>query len=139
MKRCLSLQIYGWLKKFNVTSLPEKEDFCNHLNMEDIIDAGYAYAKKVSKDFEIKNLGENHNLHVQSDTLLLVDVIENLRNKCINIYELDPQKCLWVSGLAWPAALKETKVKLDLLNDIDMLFVVEKEEKEDEYVTLFIE
>ena len=94
MKRCLSLQIYGWLKKFNVTSLPEKEDFCNHLNMEDIIDAGYAYAKKVSKDFEIKNLGENHNSHVQSDTLLLVDVIENLRNKCINIYELDPQKCL---------------------------------------------
>ena len=131
--------MYGWLKKFNQTSLPEKEDFFNHLNMKDIIDADYAYAKKVSKDFEIKNLGENNNLHVQSDTLLLVDVIENLRNKCINIYELDPQKFLWVSGLAWPAALKETKVKLDLLNDIDMLLVVEKEEKEDEYVTLFIE
>ena len=94
MKRCLSLQMYGWLKKFNQTSLPEKEDFFNHLNMKDIIDADYAYAKKVSKDFEIKNLGENHNLHVQSDTLLLVDVIENLRNKCINIYELDPQKFL---------------------------------------------
>ena len=27
------------LEKFNKTSLPEKEDYCSHLNMEDIIDA----------------------------------------------------------------------------------------------------
>ena len=40
--------------------------------MEDITDADYAHAKGICKDFEIKNLGEYHNLYVQSDTLLLV-------------------------------------------------------------------
>ena len=44
-------------EKFNETWLPEKEDFYNQLNMEDIADADYAHAKRVCKDFEIKNLG----------------------------------------------------------------------------------
>ena len=65
-------------------------------------------------------------MHVQSDTLLLVDVLENFRNMCINIYEIDPSKFLSASGLAWNAALKKTKVKLDLLTDIDMLLMVER-------------
>ena len=45
---------------------------------------------------------------------------------CINIYEIDPSKFLSASGLAWNAALKKTKVKLDLLTDIDMLLIVER-------------
>ena len=61
-------------EKFDETSLPEKEDFYNHLSMEDITDADYAHAKRVCKDFEIENLGEYHDLYVQSDTLLLADV-----------------------------------------------------------------
>ena len=47
-------------EKFNETSLPEKEDFYSHLNMIDITDADYAPAKRVCKDFEIKNLGVYH-------------------------------------------------------------------------------
>ena len=38
----------------------------------------------------MKNLGDYHDLYVQSDTLLLADAFENFRNKCIEIYELDP-------------------------------------------------
>ena len=113
-------------EKFNETSLPEKEDFYSHLNMEDITDADYAHAKRVCKDFEIKNLGEYHDLYVQSDTLLLADVFENFRNMCLKIYELDPAKFLSAPGLAWQAALKKTKVKLDLLTNIHMLLMVEK-------------
>ena len=33
--------------------------------------AGYTHTKEVCKVFEIKNLNEYHDLHVQSDTLLL--------------------------------------------------------------------
>ena len=113
-------------EKFNETLLPEKEDLYSHLNMEDITDADYAHAKRVCKDTEIKNLGQYHDLYVQSNRLLLIDVFENFRNICIKIYKLDPAKFLSVPGLAWQAALKETKVKLDLLADIDMLLVVEK-------------
>ena len=49
-------------KRFNEALLPEKEGFYNHLNMEDITDADYADAKKICKDFKIKNLGEYHDL-----------------------------------------------------------------------------
>ena len=71
-------------EKFNEVSLPEKQGFYSHLNMEDITDPDYVHAKRVCKDFEI-NLGDYHDLDVQRDTLLLADVFENLRNKCLKI------------------------------------------------------
>ena len=111
--------------KFGET-LPEKEDFYSNLNMEDITDVDYVHAKRVCKDFEIKSLGEYHEMYVQSTTLLLADVFENFRNMCLEIYELDPAKCLSAPGLAWQAALKSTKVKLNLLTDVNMLLMVEK-------------
>ena len=78
-------------EKFSDTSLPEKEDFYSHLNMEDVIDADYVHKEKVCKDFKIKNLGEYHDLYVQSNTLsLLPDVFENFRNVCFKLCELDP-------------------------------------------------
>ena len=45
-------------EKFSEASLPEKEDFYSHLNMDGITDADYASAKRVCKDFEINNFGE---------------------------------------------------------------------------------
>ena len=87
------------------------------LNMEDTTDADYAHAKRVYKYFEIRNLGEYHDLYIQSDTLLLADVIENFRNMCLEIYDLDPAKFLSAPGLVWQGALKKTNVKLDLLTD----------------------
>ena len=74
---------------FDETSLPDKEAFHSKLNLEDITDEDYAHGQKIWKEFEIKNLGEYHELHVQSDTLMLADVLENFRNKCIEIYEFD--------------------------------------------------
>ena len=41
-------------KRFDETSLPEKEDFYSDLTTEDIIDADYKHAKKVWKNFKIK-------------------------------------------------------------------------------------
>ena len=78
------------------------------------------------KELKLKNLSDYHDLYVQSDTLLLADVFENFRNKCIEIYELDPAHFLSAPGLAWQACLKKTKVELELLTDIDMLLMVEK-------------
>ena len=56
--------------------------------MEDITDADYAHAKRVSKDFQIKDLGEYHDLYVQSNILLLADVLDNFRNMRLEKYEL---------------------------------------------------
>ena len=54
-------------EKFNETSLPEKEDYYSNLDMEDITDADYMHVKRVCKDFEIKNLGEYHDLYFRND------------------------------------------------------------------------
>ena len=62
-----------------------------------------------------------------SDTLLLKDVFENFRNKCIEIYKLEPAHFLSAPGLAWQACLKKTEVKFELLTDIDMLLMVDKD------------
>ena len=59
--------------------------------------------------------------------VLLADVFENCRNTCLEIYELDHAPFLSAPGLAWQAAFKKAKVKLDLLIDIDMLLMVEKD------------
>ena len=45
---------------------------------------------------------------------------------CIKIYELDPAKFISAPGLTWQAALKKTRVELELLTDIDWLLIVEK-------------
>ena len=52
-------------EKFNEASLPEKEDFYSHLNMEDITDANYVHTKRVCKDFEIEDWGEYHDFYVR--------------------------------------------------------------------------
>ena len=57
---------------------------------------------------------------------MLADVFENFRNKCIEIYELDPAHFLSAPGLAWQACLKKTKVKLELLTDYQMLLMIEE-------------
>ena len=58
--------------------------------MEDITDIDYRHAKKVFKEFKMNNLGNYDDLYIQSNTLLLADVFENFRNKCIEIFKLDP-------------------------------------------------
>ena len=94
-------------EKFNETALPEKEEFYSNLNMEEITDADYMHGKRVCKDFEIKDIGEYHDLYLKSDTLLLADVFESFRKMCLKIYQLDPAKFVSAPGLAWQAALKK--------------------------------
>ena len=94
--------------------------------MENIDDIDYRHGNNVFKRFKLKNLGEYHDLYVQSDTLLLTDVFENFRNTCLKVYELDPAHFLSLLGLAWQACLKKTNVKLELLTDYNMLLIVEE-------------
>ena len=110
-------------ERFNETSLPSKESFYSNLNMENIDDIDYRDGNNVFNKFKLNNLGEYHNLYVQSDTLLLADVFENFRNTCLEVYELDPANFLSLPGLA---CLKKTNKKLELLTDYDMLLIVEE-------------
>ena len=74
--------------------------------------------KCIQKDFEIKNLGEFHDLYLKSDSLLLADVSKNFRKICLKMQHLHSVKFLSVPELA--------EVQLELLIDTDMLLMVEK-------------
>ena len=113
-------------ERFNEISLPSKEDFYNNLYMEDISDIDYRHANNVFKRLKLENLGNYHDLYVQSDTLLLADVFNNFRDMCIKGYELDPAHFLSLPGVAWQACLKKTNIELELLTDYDMLLMVEQ-------------
>ena len=108
-------------ERFDKTSLPDKEAFYSSLNMEDITDVDHIHAKRVFKGLNNKNLGDYHDLYVQSDTLSLADLFENFRNMCTKIYELVPPHFLSSPGLAWQAW-----VELELITNVDMLLVIEK-------------
>ena len=96
------------LERSDETSFPDKEAFYSSLNMEDITNVDYKHAEKVFKKFDNKNLGDYHDLYVQSDTPLLPDLFENFRNKSIELYELDPAHFLSAPRLTWQACYKKT-------------------------------
>ena len=110
----------GW-DRFNKTSIPNKKSFYSNLTMENITETDHIHANNIFKTFKLNNLGDYHDLYVQSDTLLLADVFENLRKT----YELDPAHFISLPGLAWQACLKKTEVELELLTDYDMLLMIE--------------
>ena len=112
-------------ERFNEASLPSKKDFNSELILEDISNKDYEHAQKVFKQY-CKNMGDYHDLYVQTDTLLPADVFENFINKCLEVYGLDPSYFYAAPGLAWQAFLKKTGVKLELLTDSDMLLMTEK-------------
>ena len=113
-------------ERFNQKLLPSKKDFYSNLNMEDISDIDYRHANNVFKRFKLEDLGDYHDLYVQSDTLLLADVFNNFRDMCIKEYELEPAHFLSLPGLEWQACLKKTNIELELLTDYVMLLMVEE-------------
>ena len=113
-------------EKVNETSLAINKRIFPVTYLKDIKYSDYYHAKRVCKDFEIKNFGEYYDLYLKSNTLLLADVFENFRKMYLEIYKLDPAKFLSAPGVAWQAALKKAKVESEVLTVIDMLLMIEK-------------
>ena len=112
--------------KFNLTELPTKQQFYSILNDQHITDKDYQHAQAVWKTFDLKTMGDYHDLYLKSDVLLLADVFENFRKTCLKFYELDPCHYFTSPGLSWDAMLKMTDINLELMTDIDMFQFIEK-------------
>ena len=82
--------------------------------MNNITNANYRQAKSFWEDSETKSCSKYHTLYVRSDIVLLVNVFENFRNMCLEIYEFDPAQFFTATKLAWKAVLKKTELKLEL-------------------------
>ncbi|KAF4524970.1 hypothetical protein B566_EDAN008032 [Ephemera danica] len=113
-------------EKLNVKHLPTIEEFYSEINKCGISEEDYSHARRVWLVFGCENLGQFSDIYLDIDVRLLADVFEKFRKLCLHDYHLDPAWYFTVPGLAWDAALRHTGVKLDLLQDIDMLLMFEK-------------
>ena len=86
--------------KFKETKLPLRKAFYGKLNMVGVREEDYEHARRVWKEFGLKDLGEYHDLYLKTDVILLANV--------------------------WKACLKKTKIRLELLLDLDMLLMFER-------------
>ena len=114
------------LAKLLEPQLPSKSYFYSILKEEDITEEDYNHARDVWNTFNCQTMGGYHDLYLQCDVLLLADVFKIFRKVCLDKYALDPAHYYTSPGLSWDAMLKHTKVKLDLLTDIDMILMVEQ-------------
>jgi hypothetical protein len=114
------------LKKLSAKQLPPKEAFYSRITKTDISDEDYDHAQNVWKQLDMKTMWDYHNAYLYTDVILLADVFENFRNTSMTHYGLDPAHYFSSPGMSWDALLKLTKVKIELLTDIDMHLFIEK-------------
>ena len=120
---------YDWvdsIDKLSETQLPPQESFFSKLSDEGISDDDYSHAQKVWEEFQCKTFRDYHDIYNVSDVLILADVFQNFRDVCIEHYGLDLAWYFTSPGLAWDAALKRTKISLELLSDYDMILMIKK-------------
>ena len=94
--------------------------------MSGIGEKDHSHACKVWNEFDLKNMGDYHDMYLETDVILLANVFESFRKVCLDKYELDPAHFYTAPGLAWKACLKKTGVNLELLKDPDMLLMFER-------------
>ena len=126
---CKGVYPYDYMngpEKLNETVLPPKEKYFNTITGKHITDEEYEFAQNLFKTFELKSLLELHVLYNESDTTLLADVFENFRKHCLKSFSLDPAHFHTSPSLTWSAALKHTKVELELVTDIDMSLFIDR-------------
>ena len=87
----------------------------------------YQRVLDVWKVFEIKNLGEYHDLYLKCDVLLLCDVSEKFVNVCLVDYGLDHRHYFSSPALSRDAILKLAGIKLEKISNVNVRFLLKKE------------
>ncbi|KYN07670.1 PREDICTED: uncharacterized protein LOC108779646 [Cyphomyrmex costatus] len=114
------------VEKLDDTRLPPRESFRSSLTGDTVSESDYAHAANVWQRFSVRTLGEYSDLYLKTDVLLLADVFENFRDSCVASYDLDPAHYYTLPGFTWDAMLKHTRVKFELLTDVDMVTLIER-------------
>ena len=114
------------VKKFSENKLHDRSKFFSSLKDECISKKNYLKGNNIWNLFKMNTVGNYHGLYLQTNVLLLVGVFEGFFNTCFNCYRLD--SCHYFSSpeLSWDAMLKMTRIKLELISDIDMHLFIEK-------------
>ena len=102
---------------FDEAELPSQDAFFNKLSGSSCSYIDYAHASRVWDAFGCETIADYHDVYLQLDVLLLVDFFEKFRRTCLDFYSLDPLNYYPTPGLAWDAALRMSRVELELNTD----------------------
>ena len=75
--------------RFEEKQLPSKDEFYSKLNMSGISEKDHQHACKVWNEFGLKNMGDYHDLYLETDVILLANVFESFRKVCLDNYGLE--------------------------------------------------
>ena len=75
------------------------------------------HAKLVWQTFNCTTFKDYHDIYLKCDAVLLTDFLEKFRETCLTNYDLDAAHYFSAPAMAWDAALKLTKVELDLFDN----------------------
>ena len=112
--------------RFKETALPPKEAFYSKLNMSGVSKQDYKHARRVCREFVLKDLGKYYDLYLKTDVIPLANVFKAFKKVCLDNYGLDPAHFYMAPRSAWKAYLKKTKIRLELLLDPDMLLMFKR-------------
>ncbi|KAJ8917076.1 hypothetical protein NQ315_012995 [Exocentrus adspersus] len=118
--------IDSYEKLESTLELPTADKFYSTLTESSITEEDYQHAQLVWKTFKCRNIGEYSDIYLKTDVLLLTDVFEVFRDVCMEVYGLEAASFITLPGLSWQAMMKYTKVRLELLTDVDMLHFIRK-------------
>ena len=107
-------------RKFEEPHLPAKECFYDTLKNEPLSQDDYSHACNVFAEFGCKNLRDYLLVYLTSDVLQLADVFTAFRKTFYKDFGLDASYYISLPQLAFDALLKDSKVRLELISDIDM-------------------
>ena len=128
-------------ERFQETELAPIETFGSRLNQgilyeegkpqgdikkEPITQEDYEHAQRVWKEVGCKTLADYSKLYCMYDTLLLADVFEAYRDLALDIYGLDSSYYITAPSFAIDAALKMSRVELELITDENMYLFMEE-------------
>lgn len=123
---------YEWVdsdEKLNHEGLPPIDKFYSKLHQKGISEKEYKHALKVYKELDCKTFKDYHDAYLKTDVLLLADVFENFRKTCHDNYGLDPANYISAPGLSWDALLLKTGIELELITDLEIMDMVERQKR----------
>ena len=103
----------------------KKEDFFSKLKNDYPDDEEIERTKEIIKLFNIKDGEELTKLYCKSDVILLADIFEKIVKVSTKEYGINPLYCVSLPGFTYQCALKYTDIKLQTLQDKDLILLIE--------------
>ena len=103
----------------------KKEDFFSKLKNDYHDVDEIERTREIIKLFNIKDGEELTKLYCKSDVILLADVFEKFVKVSTEEYKINPLYCVSLPGYTYQCALKYTDIKLQTLQDKDLILLIE--------------